>query len=533
MSQIKAWEPQTDVPGGFADESAMVAGLRARSSEAFEALHAAYAASIYNLALRIVDDSHEAQDVAQEVLIKVFRGLPAEDEEFTLPAWLYRVTVNASFDHLRARKRRPVTVTSESAPEPASAVDDFERAELARRVESTLKELPKRQQVALVLRDVHGLSVGETASVLGVTKGSADVLLSRARAGFRKVFLAGVHAAGRCSTADAILAGGVGGGVSAADHARLEDHARTCPDCRRTTKLWGVAPAGLGVLLPQVALPAKLSLGATLVAAQAAGVVLPAGLGATAGAGSAAVTGGSGVAASAAGASAAAGSAAAGSAAAGSAAGSAAAAGTGVLAALGSAAGVKIATLAAVAVAGIGIAGAASRHQAATAVVPPAGVAAQSGPGAGAGGAAAGAAKHARLLAQAHRGLAPGGGGLRGDAAGDREQAGRGSEHPAAAAGGTGAQTGGGGSTQGAGQGTAGGAGSGGTSGSSTGQPAAAGATGGSGGSGTSGGSGGSDTGSGSGGGTGTGGSGTGTGAGTGTGGTGGTGSGGGQTAGD
>jgi RNA polymerase sigma factor (sigma-70 family) len=519
MSQIKAWEPQTDVPGGFADESAMVAGLRARSPEAFEALHAAYAASIYNLALRIVDDSHEAQDVAQEVLIKVFRGLPAEDEEFTLPAWLYRVTVNASFDHLRTRKRRPVTVTSEAAPEPPSAVDEFERAELARRVEDTLKELPKRQQVALVLRDVHGLSVGETASVLGVTKGSADVLLSRARAGFRKVFLAGVHAAGRCSTADAILAGGVGGGVSAADHARLEDHARTCPDCRRTSKLWGVAPAGLGLLLPQVALPAKLSLGATLMAAQAAGVVLPAGLGAAAGAGSAAVTGGSGTAASAAGA----------SAAAGSAAGSAAAAGTGVLAALGSAAGVKIATLAAVAVAGVGIAGVASRHQAATTVVPPVGVAAQSGgPGAGAGGAAAGVRTHARLLAQAHRGQAPGGAGLRGDDGGKRGQAGRGSDRPATAAGGTGAKTGGG-STQGAGQGTAGGAGSGGTTSTSSGQ-AAAGATGGSG---TSGGSGGPDTGSGSGGETGAGGSGTGTGTGTGTGGTGGTDSGGGQTAGD
>ena len=54
MSQIKAREPQADDPGGFADESALVAGLRARVPEAFEALHAAYAPSIYNLALRVV-----------------------------------------------------------------------------------------------------------------------------------------------------------------------------------------------------------------------------------------------------------------------------------------------------------------------------------------------------------------------------------------------------------------------------------------------------------------------------------------------
>jgi RNA polymerase sigma factor (sigma-70 family) len=513
VSQIKAWEPQADGPGGFADESALVAGLRARTPQAFEVLHAAYAPAIYNLALRVVDDPHEAQDVAQEVLIKVLRGLPGDDQGFTLPAWLYRVTVNASFDHLRARKRRPVTVTSEATSEPVSPVDDFERAELAHRVESTLKELPKRQQVALVLRDVHGLSVGETASVLGVTKGSADVLLSRARSAFRKVYLTGVQAAGRCSTADAILAGGVGGGISAADRVRLEDHARSCPDCRHTARLWGVAPAGLGVLLPQVALPAKLSLGATLLAAQAAGVALPAGLGAAAGAGAAtAGAGAAGAAASAAGLSGSAGSAA------------ASAAGTGVLAAIGSAAGVKVATVAVVAVAALGVAGAASRHQAATRVAPPAAAAALPG-GNGGGPSGADAGARARLLARAHRGQAPDLGGRRGDEAGDRDRAAHGSGGAAISGGGTGATTGGG-STQGAGQGAASGGGSGGSAGTSAGQSA----TGASGGSGASGGPDGSGGGSGSGDGGGTGGTGS---SGSGSGGTGGTGSGGGQTAAD
>ena len=191
VSQIKAWEPQADGPGGYADEAALVAGLRAGRQEAFEALHGAYAASIYGLALRIVDDPHEAQDVAQEVLIKVFRALPGKETDLNLPAWLYRVTVNAAFDQVRARKRRPVTVVDDAAPESAAVVDEFERAELSRRVETTLRELPKRQQLALVLRDVHGLSVGETASVLGLTRRSADVLLSRARAGFRRIFLTG------------------------------------------------------------------------------------------------------------------------------------------------------------------------------------------------------------------------------------------------------------------------------------------------------------------------------------------------------
>ncbi len=388
MSQIKAWEPQAHDQGSFADEAALVAGLRAGRQEAFEVLHGAYAASIYGLALRIVDDQHEAQDVAQEVLIKVFRGLPGDETDLNLPAWLYRVTVNAAFDHVRARKRRPVTVVDDAAPESAAAVNEFERAELSRRVESSLRELPKRQQLALVLRDVHGLSVGETASVLGLTKGSADVLLSRARAGFRRVFLAGAGSLrGRCDMADKALAAGVGRGERVP--ASLLEHSKTCPDCSRAVGLWGAAPVGLGLLLPQVVLPAKLSLGATLAAAQAAGVAVSV---AGPGAAAAGASAGGGAAASA--------SVAGGAAMGGTAAASAG--GTGVLAALGSAAGVKIATLAVVAAAAVGMTGAASLRETAGPGPTAARVAvqAQGGRGAGAGPVAEGAGQQVRARAR-------------------------------------------------------------------------------------------------------------------------------------
>ncbi len=528
MSQIKAWEPQADDRGSFADEAALVVGLRAGRREAFEVLHGAYAASIYSLALRIVDDRHEAQDVAQEVLIKVFRGLPGDETHINLPAWLYRVTVNASFDHVRARKRRPATTAEEAAPESAAVVDEFERAELSRRVESTLRELPKRQQVALVLRDVHGLSVGETASVLGVTKGSADVLLSRARAGFRRVFLSGVGSlGGRCAEADMALAAGVGRGEPAPSS--LVEHAKTCPDCRPAVELWGAAPIGLGLLLPQVALPAKLSLGAMLAAAHAAGVAVPAaGLGATAAAGAASPAA---AASSFAGAGAAVAPATVGAVSAGS------AATGGVLGALGSAAGVKIATLAIVATAAIGAGSVAVHHTQADALRAGTRAATQTRSVRGAGspaGARAGllGGERARELAAAHRGTGSGVGGV--GAGGLTAGAGGHGSAPApgtgqagnAAAGGTSGGSSGGASGGGSSGGSSTGGNSG-TSGTGSGGSSGAGGTGGdsaTGGTGT----GGTGTGGGSGtGGTGTGGS-SGTG-GTGTGGTSGSGSGGGQ----
>jgi RNA polymerase sigma factor (sigma-70 family) len=357
-----AWQPQASVPTGFADEESLLAGLRAGRREAFESLHGDFAAPIYNLALRIVDDPQDAQDVTQEVLIKVFRSPPqSSDPGFSLAAWLYRVTVNASFDHLRARKRRPV-VAVDAGYEPAAVADEYERAELAGRVDATLRSLPKRQQVALVLRDVHGLSVGETASVLGVTRGSADVLLSRARKGFRRIFLAAgdesVAAPATCTVAEEALAGSVGGGLSAERRARLLEHARTCPDCRRTVDLWGVAPVGLGLLVSQVALPAKLSLAATFAAASAAGVAIPAaGLGAV---GAVSAAGGSAGAV-------------AGGAAAGAACGPAGAAGAGLLAKIGAAVGLKAVAVAAAATVAVGAAGVAGYEVDRTSDGPPGG----------------------------------------------------------------------------------------------------------------------------------------------------------------
>jgi len=156
--------------------------------EAFAALHAEYASGIYNLALRLLGNREDAQDVSQDVLLKAFQRL-GKPGELNQRAWLYRVTVNACYDHLRARKRKP------SVPwEPGfeldlpSTIDRCEQAELRRQLEEAFRRVPPAQRAALLLREIHGLHTHEVAFALGVKTESAEVTLVRARNSFRRHF---------------------------------------------------------------------------------------------------------------------------------------------------------------------------------------------------------------------------------------------------------------------------------------------------------------------------------------------------------
>ena len=154
----------------------------------FVDLHRDHATGVFNLALQLVGHREDARDITQEVLLKAYEQL-ARPGPFNARAWLYRVTVNACFDHLRARRRKPV-IDLEGHAEPAAAVNEYEQAELQRQLGCALRRLPPTQRTAFMLREVHGLPVDEVAFVLGVQTDSAAVTLSRARSSFRRQFLA-------------------------------------------------------------------------------------------------------------------------------------------------------------------------------------------------------------------------------------------------------------------------------------------------------------------------------------------------------
>lgn len=157
--------------------------------EAFAELHAEHASGVFNLALRLLGNREDAQDVSQDVLLKAYEKL-ADPGDLKQRAWLYRVTVNACYDRLRARKRTlAVPWDPELEMDLPPTLDRCELAELRGYIAEAFRCVPPAQRAALLLREVHGLHTAEVADALGVKTGSAEVTLVRARTSFRRHFL--------------------------------------------------------------------------------------------------------------------------------------------------------------------------------------------------------------------------------------------------------------------------------------------------------------------------------------------------------
>jgi RNA polymerase sigma-70 factor (ECF subfamily) len=135
---------------------------------------------VYSLAYRLVGDRLDAEDVAQDAYLRMYRGLAGFREEAKFETWMYRIVANCAMTHLRRRGRFGIVVSDEEVdvPEPDQAAqravdrDDLERG---------LAALPDGQRVPLLLKDVYGLSIREIAEELDVEEGAVKVRLHRAR----------------------------------------------------------------------------------------------------------------------------------------------------------------------------------------------------------------------------------------------------------------------------------------------------------------------------------------------------------------
>ena len=149
---------------------------------AFTLIVRAYETPVYNYVMRLVGDRALAEDLTQEVFLRVFQGLPKFSLRSKFTTWLFQVTKNRVLDELRATERRPRAVVDLDDIPPLEVLDaPFERLEAIDAVWRAVERLSVDLKMALLLRDVVGLSYSEIADSLEVTLATVKWRIWKAR----------------------------------------------------------------------------------------------------------------------------------------------------------------------------------------------------------------------------------------------------------------------------------------------------------------------------------------------------------------
>ena len=176
-------------------ERDLIGRMRARDGSAVADLASLYGPQIQQLAFRYMKNREDAEEVAQDVLLKVYRKIEAFRGDAALSSWIYRITFNTAMSRLRsARFNRSAEVAApesnidgvpQVASEPADwtslADDQVMRAQMRKKLIDALSHLPQVYRVPVLLRDINGLSTEEASAILGVKPQTLKSRLHRGR----------------------------------------------------------------------------------------------------------------------------------------------------------------------------------------------------------------------------------------------------------------------------------------------------------------------------------------------------------------
>jgi RNA polymerase sigma factor (sigma-70 family) len=199
----------------------LLALFRAGSEDAFGAIHDRYRQRLFAYARQMLSAGprQDAEDVLQDVFVRAYGALRADDREVNVRAWLYRVAHNRCIDHLRRPTPPPAEIFEMSRKPLHDPIEEAQRRE-------DVQRLPEQQRSALLMREIDGMSYADLASALDVTVPAVKSLLVRARVGL--VEAAEARDADCCEIRDDLMAS-YDRGVKASGRARR--HMRSCTGC--------------------------------------------------------------------------------------------------------------------------------------------------------------------------------------------------------------------------------------------------------------------------------------------------------------
>lgn len=183
----------TAVPSAASDDQQLVRRALARDGDAFRTIIKTHNQRLYRIARGVVRNDSEAEDIVQEAYVKAFAHLDAFRGDSSLATWLSRIVINEALGRLRKRRRTvalPENPQAEIIRFPLNPSDDPERTMAQRQilqlVERATDSLPDVYRTVFVARVIEGLSIEETADLLGVRPQTVKTRLHRARALVRK-----------------------------------------------------------------------------------------------------------------------------------------------------------------------------------------------------------------------------------------------------------------------------------------------------------------------------------------------------------
>lgn len=179
-------------------ETFSLQALKSGDRSEFARLVETYHEMIYRLALKMLGDPQDAEDVLQETFLKALRGIGNFDGRSSLSTWLYRIATNEALMLLRRQKPDWISTdepleSDEGEQEPIQIVDwcclpedEFMSAEAQRYLDQAIERLPPSLRAVFILRDIEGLSTQETGEVLNLSETAVKTRLSRARMRLRE-----------------------------------------------------------------------------------------------------------------------------------------------------------------------------------------------------------------------------------------------------------------------------------------------------------------------------------------------------------
>jgi RNA polymerase sigma-70 factor (ECF subfamily) len=180
-------------------DAELIARCQRADASAFDAIVARYKTKIYHYLYRMTGNAEDADDLTQEVFIRMYTNIGKFRAEASLSTWLFRIAGNLAVDRFRRTKNSRRLVTSLDAPiqpgeeEASRDVPDMTmapevlvgRRELADQIESALAKLPAKLRSAVILFDVEGMSYDEIAGVEGIPLGTVKSRIFNARVALR------------------------------------------------------------------------------------------------------------------------------------------------------------------------------------------------------------------------------------------------------------------------------------------------------------------------------------------------------------